>query len=356
MTKEEFVSQLERGATQASGLPVTSAVLRWTAEQLKRGDPPWWKAMAKAWDKRVFVAWSEAWGLYLTALHFEALNDAECPLVPFFPSCGGTAEADPSTALARFLAAPPPSFFENLRGRHRRTFVAARSVLWMSPAMLFFQRRGLPYYLVETNAGAGLDLTADILFKNAGGDPKSKKNVFDSSLIAARIGLDPQPLDLSDLVQRRWLTAGIWPDDVAAIGQLDDSIDIVQNRAKDEAAFIQLAPCPPEKAAAFIAKNIPADDPDVGLLLFNMGTTVRMTDAEYAAYSSAIGTTLKAWGDRGLWVEVENVRAETFSTTYQIRAHRIVDGALRTFIMASFDLETAKHVYSEASPTFLAVK
>ena len=356
MIKEEFVSQLERGATQAAALPVTSAVLRWTADQLKRGDPPWWKAIAKAWDKRVFVAWTEAWGLYLTALHFEALNDAECPLVKVFPSCGGTAEADPTTALARFLADPPPSFFDNLRVRHRRTFVAPRSVLWMSPAMMFFQTRGLPYYVVETNAGAGLDLAADVLYKNAAVDPKSKKKVFDSTLIAARIGLDPQPLDVSDIVQRRWLTAGIWPDNLEAINQLDFAIEGVLKRGKEEAAFIQLAPCPPEKAAAFVAKNIPADDPDVGLLLLNMGTTVRMTDAEYAAYSAAIASTLKSWGDRGLWMEVETVRGETYATTYQVRVHRVVEGVLRSFVMASFDLETAKHVYSEASPTFLAVK
>ncbi len=128
----------------------------------------------------------------------------------------------------------------------------------------------------------------------------------------------------------------------------------MQKHTKNEAAFLQLAPCPAEKAAAFVAKNIPSDDADVGILLFNMGTTVRMTDAEYAAYSSAVGAMLKAWGDRGLWVEVENVRGETFSTTFQIRAHRFMDGALKTFVMASFDVETAKHVYSEASSTFLA--
>jgi hypothetical protein len=326
---------------------VTSAVLRWTADQLKRGDPPWWKAVAKAWDKRAFVAWSEAWGLYMTALHFEALNDAASPLVPYFPSCGGTAEADPSPGLLKFLSNPPPSFLANLRERHRRTYVAPRSILWMAPAMLHFQARGLPYYLVETNAGAGLNLAADILIKD---------KRFDSGLIAARVGLDPQPLDYSDIVQRRWLTAGIWPDHADAIIQLDNAIDGVQQRAKDEAAFIQLAPCPPEKAAAFIAKNIPSDDPNVGVLLFNMGTTVRMTDPEYAAYSAAIAATLKTWGDRGLWVEVENVRGETYSTTFQVRAHRIVDGALRSFTMASFDLETSKHVYSEASPAFFGMK
>lgn len=347
MTKEEFVAQLERGAASASALPVTSVLLRATAEQLKRGDPPWWLWVVKAWEKRKFVAWTEAWSLYLTALHFEALNDAECPLVPFFPSCGGTAEADPTPGLTRFLAAPPKTFFENLRDRHRRTYVQPRSTLWLSPAMLFFQRRGLPYYLVETNAGAGLNLAADALSPQKG---------FDSSLVAARIGLDPQPLDLTDIVHRRWLTAGIWPDNPEAIVQLDAAIDAVQERGRKDGAFLQLAPCAPEKAAGFIAKNIPADDPDVGLLLFNMGTTVRMTDAEYGAYSQGIAGTLKAWGDRGLWVEVESVRGETYSTTYQLRAHRIVDGTLRTFLMASFDLEASKFVYSEASPQFLEVK
>jgi hypothetical protein len=283
--------------------------------------------------------------LYLTALHFEALNDADCPLTPFFPSCGGTAEADPAPGLARFLENLPPSFLNNLRERHRRTFVAPRSVLWMSPATLFFQRRGLPYYLVETNAGAGLNLAADVLIKEKG---------FDSGLIAARIGLDPEPLDLSDVASRRWLTAGIWPDNGDAIVDLDWAIDVVQKRARDEAAFLQLAPCPPEKAGAFLAKNVPAGDPDVGILLFNMGTTVRMTDAEYAAYGGGITQMLKPWGDRGLWVEVETVRGETFSTTFQVRVHRVVDGALRSFVMASFDVETVKHVYSDASPAFLS--
>lgn len=347
MTREEFVAQLERGAVSASALPVSAAVLRWTADQLKRGEPPWWKVLAKAWEKRRFVAWNEAWSLYLAAVHFEALNDAECPLVPFFPSCGGTAEADPGPGMARFMAAPTESFLENLRDRQRRTYLAARSTLWLPAASLFFQeKRGLPYYAVEVNAGAGLNLAADAVIKTKG---------FDSSLVAARIGLDAQPLDTSDLAQRRWLTAGIYPDNVQAIVQLDAAIDAVQQRCKKDPSFIQLVPCPAEKAGSFIAKNIPTDDPDVGLLVFNTATTVRMTDPEYAAYAQSLAKTLAAWGDRGLWVEVENVRGETFSTTYQVRLHRVVGGALKSFVMASFDMETTKHVYSEATPAFLAV-
>jgi hypothetical protein len=348
LTKEEFITQLERGVAMTAPLPITSVLLRWTADQLKRGNPPWWQGIAKAWEKRQFVAWSEAWSLYINALHFEALNDPKSPFVPFFPSCGGTAEADPSPALARFLSAPTKSFLENLRDRDRRSLVLTRSVQWQWPATLFFQTRGLPYYLVEMNAGGGLDLASDII-------TKGHKN-FDSDLIAARIGLDAQPLDLSDIVHRRWLTAGIWPEHREGFGLLDQAINVVQKRLRDDASFIQLATCPPGKAAAFVAKNIPADDPDVGLLFFNMGATVRMTDPQYESYKQSVATMLKAWGDRGLWVEVETVRGEVYSTTLQVWAHRIVDGVLRSFLMASFDMESAKQVYSEASAQFLAVK
>jgi len=348
MKREEFAAQCERGAAQAPALPVTSAILRWTAEQLKRGEPAWWKGIAKAWEKRAFVAWSEAWSLYVTALHFEALSDAESPLVPFFPSCGGTAEAEPATAVARFLANPPPTFFENLRLRHRRTYVAARAQLWADPAALFFQRkRRLPYYVVEVNAGAGLNITVDVSMKLKG---------FDSDLIAARIGLDPEPLDLADVRQRRWLTAGVWPDHLQGIAELDAAIDAVQKRTSAESAFLQLAPCAPEKAPAFIAKNVPSDEADVGLLVLNMGTTSRMTDAEYAAYASAMAATLKPWGDRGLWVEAEHVRGETFSSTLQLRVHRYSSGQPRSAVLASIDFDAGTHSYDAAAAAgFLAV-
>jgi hypothetical protein len=345
MTREDFVAQLDRGAQQASALPVTAALLRATADQLRKGEPPWWKFVAKAWEKRAFVAWSEAWSLFLTCLHFEALSDAESPLVPYFPSCGGTAEADPSSGLARFLAAPPPSFFENLRAGHRRVYLAGRALMWTSPAMLYFQRRDLPFYLVEVNAGAGLNLAADVALP--------QKQGLDSSLVSARVGLDPKPLQVDDIADRRWLTAGIWPDNLQGIGELDAAIEKVQERTRESAAFLQLAECGPEKAGAFIAKNIPADDPDVGLLVMNMGTTVRMADADYAAYASSIAAALKPWGDRGLWVEIETVRGETYSTTSQLRVHRLLGGQLRSLVMASVDLETAKHQYNDAAPAFL---
>lgn len=312
-------------------LPVTAALLRHMSEALKKSDPAWWKNAQKAWEKRPFVAWTEAWGLFLTAVHSDVLGDAHSPLVRYFPSCGGTAEADPTRVFARYLEELPRSFFDTLRAAHRRTFVPQRAPLWMAPAASCFQRRGLPFYIVEINAGGGLNLAADLLYPQKG---------FACDLIAARIGLDPVPLQLEDINDRRWLTGALMPEELPAIKELDRAMALVARRQREEAAFIQLVACDAAKAPGFIAKNIPADEPDVGLLVFNMGATVRMTDAEYQAFSARMAKTLAPWGDRGLWLEVENVRGELYSTTYQALLHKPVGGAFQDFTMLRFDFST----------------
>jgi hypothetical protein len=344
MTREEFVAQLERGVLQGPSLPVSSGILRWTADQLKKGEPPWWKAMLRAWEKRAFVADSEAWALYLTALHYEALSDAECPLVPFFPSCGGTADAEPSPGLAKFLATAGEGFYRNLRDGDRRTYIPGRAALWMVPAQLLFHRRNLPYYLVEVNAGAGLNLCADATHPTKG---------FDSDLIEARVGLDRRPLVLEDINDRRWLTAGVWPDNAAGVKALDDAIETVQKVSRSSATFLQLAECPAAKAPAFIAQNIPTDDAEVGLLVFNMGTTARMNDADYAAYAAGMAKALAPWGDRAAWVEAEAPRGEPFSMSLQLRAHRLWGGQFRTMVGSTIDLSTGQHQYNAAFDAFL---
>jgi len=346
IAKETFLAQLDRAALVTQDQPVTFAVIRYLAAQLKQGDPAWWPKVLKAWDKRQFVAWTEAWGLFLTCLHFEALSDEDNPLVRYFPSCGGTAEADPAPALARFMADPPASFFERLKKGHRRSYVAARAPLWIVPAVEFFQRRSMPYYLVEVNAGAGLNLAADIIGPRKG---------FDSELVAARVGLDPEPLLLSDINQRRWLTAAVPPDNAKAIQELDAAADAVLDRFSRDAVFIQLAACAPESAWRFIAKNIPPEE-DVGLLIFNMGTTSRMPDKEYAAYREGMTEVLKSWGGRAIWAEVESVRGELYSTTFQFRVHRYKDGALLQHLAVSIDFSAAKIDFqAEETAKFLAV-
>ncbi len=343
LTKETFLAQIEHGIPACP--PVTAAMLSHLSAELKKGDPPWWLKTRKAWEKRPFVAWNEAWTLFMTAVHYEVLSRADHPLVPYFPSCGGTGEADPSGAFAKFLASAPDAFYENLRTRERRVYVPLRSLFWLGPAAMYFHRRKLSYYLVELNAGGGLNLAADHLVAPQG---------FDATFIAARIGLDPRPLQLDDMTDRRWMTAAIFPENLPAIGVLDKAIDAVGAACREDATFIQLAPCPVDKAARFIAKSIPHDDAGVGLLIYNMGVTARMADADYAAFSQGIAEALAPWGDRGLWVEVEHVRGELYSFTYQLLLQRLVDGALRQTVMASVDLEAGRVTENPRAPEFLA--
>jgi hypothetical protein len=250
--------------------------------------------------------------------------------------------------LARFLAQPPESFFERLRAGHRRPYVETRAALWMLGALGFFQRkRKMPFYLVEVNSGAGLNLAADVL---------AKKKGFDSGLVAARIGLDPEPLLVSDIGQRRWLTAALPPEDVDGIAAMDRAADFVQEQVSKDPAFIQLAPCAPESAPKFMLKNVPPDA-DTGLLIFNAGTTVRMSDEQYSAYRGEMAKVLQSWGDRGLWIEVETVRGETYSTTIQVRMNRARgEGGLSQLIAMSLDFGAAKADYDAAAlSSFLEV-
>jgi hypothetical protein len=127
------------------------------------------------------------------------------------------------------------------------------------------------------------------------------------------------------------------------------------DRVSRDPSFIQLAPCAAPAAPRFIAKNVPPDE-DVGLLVLNMGTTVGMDDAAYAAYRSGLSETLRPWGGRALWVEVESVRGEIFSTTLQFRVHRFQEGVLRQHIATSLDLSAPQVKFSlEETSRFLAV-
>ncbi len=348
ITKDDFAAQAGHGAAMLLDLPVTTALLRFLTGELKKGDPPWWKKTAQAWEKRRFVYWSEAWSLFLTALHFEALSDEQNPLAAYFPTCGGTADADPAPALAKFLASAPNSFYEHLKTGQRRYHTKSTAGVWRMAAASFFQARGLPYYLVEVNSGAGLNLAADVIYRDA--------PAFDSKLVAARIGLDPFPLSIEDIDDCRWLAGTNFPDMLPAVTELGEVVEKLKKQQKKDPNFVQLVKCNPELACKFIAKNIRATDQDVGLLIFNVMTTGRMTDQEYAEFTKGIWETLGAWGDRAAWFEAETVRGELCSTTIKFRVSRRVNNELRTFDMGWVDHGAKKHSFDpEGAKKFLAV-
>ena len=346
MTKEEFVVRLEAAAAVTQPLPVTTSLLRQLSDALRKGEPPWWPGVQKAWDKREFAPWEHPWAMFLACIHFEVLSDERSPLVPYFPSCDGADEGVPPKAFEKFMAQLPPSFFANLASGQVRLYDKALAPLWIGSAALFFQRRKLPFHLVEIDAGAGLNLAADKLFA---------QERCTSDLVAARIGLDSRPLSLQELDDRRWLTALFLPDQMGLIAKLDQAMEKVRKLQRRDADFIQLFHCPAEAAPEFIAKNVPAGGDGTGLLLLNVGTTGRMKDAEYAAYVAGMTRTMRPWRDRALWVEVETPRGVLFPAEYQMRVHRLVEGELRQHLMASVDFVDKEVVYDlMESAKFLA--
>lgn len=351
ISKEDFIAQLERGVTGMGQLPVSLAMLRFMADELRKGEPAWWKKTLKAWEKREFYSWTEPWTLFLTCVHFEALNDAKNPMVRYFPSCGGTPEADPAPALAKFLDSPPDAFWENLRKRQRRVHVPAIATGWYIPALEFFLPRGIPFYLVQVNAGSGLDLASDVIYRT-----QMLKSV-DPDLIQARIGLDPTPLMLQDILHRRWQTAAYFPDAMPDIKMLDSATDVLLAEQRHDPNFIQLVECPTPMAPKFISKNIPSDDPEMGLLVFQALTSGRFSEADYAAYTKDMAAMMAPWGDRALWVDVDTVRNELFSTTLIFRLWRLEAGVPQMFEMQRIEPQSGKRSLDQkGTHKFLSIK
>jgi hypothetical protein len=346
MLKEDFIGQLEHGMAMTRTLAHVSTILALTVDQLKKGEPAWWRELAVNWEMRRFAGKNEAYTLYLTALHYEALGDPLSPLAACFPTRGAIPGAGLAPALAQFLAAPPPSFFANLRSRTWSPYRSTFSALWIGPALLYFERdRALPFYLIDAEAGAGLNLVADF---------SVNQQQFNSELVTARIGIDLHPLDLKRTEDRRWLTAAIWSGAPDGIANLDRAAAALQELLSEQDDFVQLVASPPDKVAQFVAKNIPSDDRGVGILIFNIFMTSRMNDADYAAYRAGMSKTLEDWGDRGLWVEVENVRAAAPSSAVELRVHRFNAGQLQTFVMARLEAGAAP-AYGKAVEAFLSV-
>ena len=126
-----------------------------------------------------------------------------------------------------------------------------------------------------------------------------------------------------------------------AVREMDKAADILLDKVSRDPSFVELAPCEAARAPRFVAKNIPAEE-ETGLLILNMATTSRMTDEEYVVYQREMLAMLALWGDRALWVELESVRGELYSTTFQFLLHRVRDGALARQTAASIDFAVPK--------------
>jgi hypothetical protein len=164
---------------------------------------------------------------------------------------GTRAPEDPElkTALSSFITQRFDELKELVVGGATQTNEVGRSALILPALAVLREEQAKPVAIVEIGTSAGLNLRPDaysIHYKNADGtttnvgpENSTVQIETDSSQSAAslpytelaslqigtRIGVDLNPLDVTDEFQARWLCALIWPDDTARFHRLQAAVE-----------------------------------------------------------------------------------------------------------------------------------
>ena len=179
--------------------------------------------------------------LLLGAVHFLILRGAQHPLTRFYATAGGTvpaADADPFPDFRDFVTAHLAEITPLIETRVTNTNEVGRS------AILHAGFRALPVEaplsLIEIGPSAGLNLIWDKYGVRYGAGAAVNADaplVIDCELrgekvpptgstpaVRGRVGLELNPVNLTNADDRDWLRALIWPDQAARLVRLDKAI------------------------------------------------------------------------------------------------------------------------------------
>jgi len=195
--------------------------------------------------------------MLLGAVHFLLLRGAEHPLKRFYASVGGDVRLceseDPFPIFRDFVFAYEREIARLLEARVTNTNEAARSAVLHPGFRSVVEASGEPLHLVEIGPSAGVNLVWDRfgvrymrdsgLVASIGADAEL---ILDCELrgerqppttltpvVASRLGLELNPVDVSNRDDRDWLRALIWPDDVARMARLERALSIREKARPD---------------------------------------------------------------------------------------------------------------------------
>ena len=187
--------------------------------------------------------------LLFAAVHLLLLGGVRDELAAFYPSVTESAPAagDPFPYFRRFCHEHADAIAETLRERRVQTNVVERCGLLL-PAFGIIARRsgGKPLHLVEVGASAGLNLLWDRYRIDYGGGRRwgsaSSPVRIETELrgaaelplpeaelaIAARTGIDLNPIDVRDHNAVQWLRALVWPEERRQLQRLDAAVALAR--------------------------------------------------------------------------------------------------------------------------------
>jgi hypothetical protein len=208
--------------------------------------------------------------LLLGAVHFLLLRGARHPLREFYPDMGGRNSGDPFPAFRDFCLTHREELLPLVNSRVTNTNEVGRSAILHPGFRAAAEEANAPLSLIEIGPSAGLNMIWDSYGIRYRKDAKTIAEIApDAPLviecelkgdkipptgpapqIASRVGLELNPVDLSNPDDRDWLRALMWPDQIARAQRLDKAIALFEKSQPEIRAGDALALLPEAMADA----------------------------------------------------------------------------------------------------------
>ncbi|MEZ5216867.1 MAG: DUF2332 domain-containing protein [Ilumatobacteraceae bacterium] len=220
------------------------------------------------------------------------------------------ADPDPPSEIARrlgpFLRAHDDELMATVRTRAVQTNEVGRAPAIALAMNEIGRRTGAEPSLLEVGCSAGLLLALDryriVGGASAIGPSESPVRItpewrgspprLDELAIHRRVGLDLEPIDVTDPIERRWLEACIWPDDAERRSRLRAAVEV---RLDPATPNISLRRGDALDGLAAAVASIPADRP---LVVAHSWVLAYLTPARRRAWFSKLG---ELGGEREIW-------------------------------------------------------
>jgi len=183
------------------------------------------------------------------AVHFLLLRGAEHTLKRFYRTLGGGADSgreDPFPDFREFVNAHREELLPIVSSRVTNTNEVGRSALLHAGFRALAEEAGAPLHLIELGPSAGMNMLWDRYGVRYLKDGAAAAEIApDAALtiectlrgdllppsgatphVASRLGLERNPVDLSDAANRDWLKALVWPDHLARFRQLERALSL----------------------------------------------------------------------------------------------------------------------------------
>jgi hypothetical protein len=223
------------------GSPLYAELLRRAGDDIDRGG-----VLADVLGGHEEDPGSSALALRLAgAVHRIVLSGRAPDLAPYYPSAGGTADAEAAWPAFRDTVAAHDQEIRALIESPPQTNEVGRAAVLMGALLTLAAAHGLPVRLLEFGTSAGLNLRAEAFRYELGdglvvGDAESPVVLHDpwagrrdrwpptdvSVEVVERRGCDPQPADPLNAADQIRLMSYVWPDQVGRIDRLRAAFEV----------------------------------------------------------------------------------------------------------------------------------